>query len=142
MLHFVAVPSYVHMLLEHNYCKCTSLPTPSHHVHFGVMVISACNAGRSSCTITSIPILIYLCHTSVLTPSHPLQPMWAEIPTCLSSHVFSPWFDSILKGTVQWELRGVKIGINRSITCMMYSLAGKCPLPCPKGQKHKRSQRL
>ncbi len=39
-----------------------------------------------------------------------------------------------LKGTsnVQWELSGVKIGINRSI--LMSSLAGKSPLPCPKGK--------
>ncbi len=42
-----------------------------------------------------------------------------------------------LAGTVQWELRGVKIGINRSL--MMHSLAGKCPLPCPKGHLHERS---
>jgi len=39
-----------------------------------------------------------------------------------------------LKGTVQWELRWVKIGINRSI--MIYSFAGKCHLPCPKGHHH------
>ncbi len=38
------------------------------------------------------------------------------------------------KGTVQWELRWVKIGINRSI--MIYSFAGKCHLPCPKGHHH------
>jgi hypothetical protein len=38
------------------------------------------------------------------------------------------------KATVQWELRGVKIGINRSI--MMYTLASKCLLPCPKGHHH------
>ncbi len=43
----------------------------------------------------------------------------------------------MLKGTVQWELRGVKIGISRSI--IMSSLAGKCPLPCPKGHHHERS---
>jgi hypothetical protein len=42
-----------------------------------------------------------------------------------------------LKGTVQRELRGVKIVINRSIT--MSSFAGKCPLPCPKGHHHERS---
>jgi hypothetical protein len=42
-----------------------------------------------------------------------------------------------LKGTVQWELRWVKIGINRSI--MMSSLAGKCPILCPKGYHHERS---
>jgi hypothetical protein len=42
-----------------------------------------------------------------------------------------------LKGTVQWELRWVKIGINRSI--MMSSLAFKCPLLCPKGHHHERS---
>ncbi len=39
------------------------------------------------------------------------------------------------KGTVQRELRGVKIG--RSI--MMSSLAGKCSLPCPKGHHHERN---
>ncbi len=44
--------------------------------------------------------------------------------------------DDVLKGTVQRELRGVKIGINRFL--MMYSLAGKCPLPCPKGHHHER----
>ncbi len=38
---------------------------------------------------------------------------------------------NLFKDTVQWELRGVKIGINGSI--LMYSLVGKCPLPCPKG---------
>jgi hypothetical protein len=43
-------------------------------------------------------------------------------------------FLKCLKGTVQWKLRGVKIGISRSI--MMYSLAGKCPLPCPNGHRH------
>ena len=44
---------------------------------------------------------------------------------------------NLFKDTVQWELRGVKIGINRSL--MMYSLAGKCHLPCPKGHHHERS---
>jgi hypothetical protein len=42
-----------------------------------------------------------------------------------------------VKGSVQWELNGIKIGINRSI--MLFSLAGKCPLPCPKGHRHERS---
>jgi hypothetical protein len=42
-----------------------------------------------------------------------------------------------IKGTVQRELRGVKIGINRFL--LMYSPAGKCPLPCPKGHHHERS---
>ncbi len=42
-----------------------------------------------------------------------------------------------IQGTIQLELRGVKIGIKRSI--MMYSLAGKCPLPCPKGHHYERS---
>ncbi len=45
--------------------------------------------------------------------------------------------EALLKGTVQWELRWVKIGINRSI--MMFSLAGKCPIFCPKGHHHERS---
>ncbi len=43
-------------------------------------------------------------------------------------------FCDYIKGTVQWELRWVKIGINRSI--LMYSFAGKCPLPCPNGIGH------
>jgi hypothetical protein len=42
-----------------------------------------------------------------------------------------------LTGSVQWELRRVKIGINRSL--MMHSLASKCPLPCAKGHHHERS---
>ncbi len=46
-------------------------------------------------------------------------------------------YNCLFKGTVQRELRGVKIGINRSL--MMYSLAGKCHLPCPKGHHHERS---
>ena len=45
--------------------------------------------------------------------------------------------DPNIKGTVQWKLRWVKIGINRSI--MMSSLAGKFPLLCPKGHHHERS---
>jgi hypothetical protein len=47
---------------------------------------------------------------------------------------FSEPFFPLLVGTVQWELKGVKIGVNRSI--MMYSLPGKCSLPCPKGYHH------
>jgi hypothetical protein len=43
----------------------------------------------------------------------------------------------VLKGTVQRELWWVKISFNRSI--MMSSLAGKCPLLCPKGHHHERS---
>ncbi len=42
-----------------------------------------------------------------------------------------------IKGTLQRELRGVKIGINRFL--MMYSLAGKCPVPCSKRHHHERS---
>jgi hypothetical protein len=41
------------------------------------------------------------------------------------------------KGTVQRELRWVKIGINR--TAMKICIAGKCRLPCPKGHHHERS---
>jgi hypothetical protein len=43
----------------------------------------------------------------------------------------------MIKGTVQPELRGVKIGINR--TAMKICVAGKCRLSCPKGHHHERS---
>ncbi len=42
-----------------------------------------------------------------------------------------------VKGTVQRELRGDKIGINR--TARINCIAGKCHLPCPKGHHHERS---
>jgi hypothetical protein len=51
--------------------------------------------------------------------------------------MYSPIKQRLVKGTVQRELRGVKIGINRFT--MMYSPAGTCPLPCPKGHHHERS---
>ena len=41
------------------------------------------------------------------------------------------------KGTVQRELRWVKIGINRTVR--INCIAGKCHLPCPKGHHHERS---
>jgi hypothetical protein len=44
---------------------------------------------------------------------------------------------ALIKGTVQWELRWVKIGISQSI--LMYSFAGNCPLQCPNGHHHERS---
>ncbi len=59
---------------------------------------------------------------------------------------YSTYFSSliifliILKGTVQRELRGVKIGINR--TARINCIAGKCHLPCPKGHHHERSLNL
>jgi hypothetical protein len=40
-------------------------------------------------------------------------------------------------GTVQRELRWVKIGINRTVR--INCIAGKCHLPCPKGHHHERS---
>jgi hypothetical protein len=46
-------------------------------------------------------------------------------------------YPSIIKGTVQRELRRVKIGINR--TARIICIAGKCHLPCPKGHHHERS---
>ncbi len=42
-----------------------------------------------------------------------------------------------IKGTVQRELRWVKIGINRTVR--INCIAGKCHLPCPKGHHHERS---
>jgi hypothetical protein len=39
-----------------------------------------------------------------------------------------------LKGTVQRELRWVKIGING--TARINCIAGKCHFPCPKGHHH------
>ncbi len=42
-----------------------------------------------------------------------------------------------IKGTVQRELRGVKIGING--TAMKICVAGKCRLSCPKGHHHESS---
>jgi hypothetical protein len=42
-----------------------------------------------------------------------------------------------IKGTVQPELRWVKIGINR--TAMKICVAGKCRLSCPKGHHHESS---
>ncbi len=42
-----------------------------------------------------------------------------------------------VKGTVQPELRLVKVGINR--TAMKIRIAGKCRLSCPKGHHHERS---
>ncbi len=47
------------------------------------------------------------------------------------------WLWNNVKGTVQRELRWVKIGINR--TPMKIWIAGKCRLPCPKGHHHGRS---
>ncbi len=44
--------------------------------------------------------------------------------------------NSPIKGTVQGELRWVKIGINR--TALKICIAGKCRLPCPKGHHHER----
>jgi hypothetical protein len=44
------------------------------------------------------------------------------------------------KGTVQWQLRWVEIGINRSN--MTNCLAGKCSLPCPNGHHNERSINL
>jgi hypothetical protein len=46
----------------------------------------------------------------------------------------NPW---ALKGTVQRELRWVKIGINR--TARINCIAGKRDLLCPKGHHHERS---
>ncbi len=46
-------------------------------------------------------------------------------------------FKDDIKGTVQRELRWVKIGINR--TAMKICIAGKYRLPCPKGHHHERS---
>ncbi len=43
----------------------------------------------------------------------------------------------VIKGTVQRELRGVKIGINQ--TARINCTVGKCHLPCPKGHHHERS---
>ncbi len=43
----------------------------------------------------------------------------------------------LFKGTVKWQLRWVKIGINQSN--MTNCLAGKCSLPCPNGHHHERS---
>ncbi len=48
-----------------------------------------------------------------------------------------PFLVCPLKGTVQPELRWVKIGINR--TAMKICIAGKCRLSCPKGHHHERS---
>ncbi len=42
----------------------------------------------------------------------------------------------VFKGTVQWELRWVKIGINR--TARINCIVGKGPLPCPHGHHHER----
>jgi hypothetical protein len=42
-----------------------------------------------------------------------------------------------IKGTVQLELRWVKIGINR--TAMKICVAGKCRLSCPKGHHDERN---
>jgi hypothetical protein len=54
------------------------------------------------------------------------------------NHIEQPvYVYSRFKGTVQPELRGVKIGINR--TAMKICVAGKCRLSCPKGHHHERS---
>jgi hypothetical protein len=46
----------------------------------------------------------------------------------------------LLKGTVQPELRWVKIGINRAVR--INCIAGTCHLRCPKGHHHERSINL
>ena len=52
-------------------------------------------------------------------------------------NLFSLQDANYFKGTVQRELRWVKIGINR--TAMKIWIAGKCRLTCPKGHHHERS---
>jgi hypothetical protein len=58
--------------------------------------------------------------------------------SCSKMWNFCRTFEEIrFKGTVQRELRWVKIGINR--TAMKICIAGNCHLPCPKGHHHERS---
>jgi hypothetical protein len=63
--------------------------------------------------------------------------LWAFMAFSLLSAF---WRTFELRGTVQPELRWVKIGINR--TAMKICIAGKCRLPCPKGHHHERSINL
>ncbi len=70
---------------------------------------------------------------------HMLSQRWNLFHVC--SAYFEWWFWNglwfFLKGTVQPELRWVKIGINR--TAMKICVAGKCRLSCPKGHHHERN---
>jgi hypothetical protein len=64
-----------------------------------------------------------------------------RITLTLSNAKRNPRLLVTVKGTVQRELRWVKIGINP--TAMKICIAGKCHLPmhlpCPKGHHHERS---
>ncbi len=71
------------------------------------------------------------------TPSYPPPPVLnveIEKGNSFSSVFFSGLLPLLLKGTVQRELRWVKIGINR--TARINCIAGKCNFPCPKGHHH------
>ncbi len=51
--------------------------------------------------------------------------------------IWGTYLHGRFKGTVQRELRWVKIGINR--TAMKICIDGKCSLSCSKGHHHERS---
>jgi hypothetical protein len=63
--------------------------------------------------------------------------VWIKKGSFCSQRALLPCRKCWIKGTVQRELRWVKIGINR--TAMKIWIACKCRLSCPKGHHHERS---
>jgi hypothetical protein len=80
--------------------------------------------------VGSVPYLLHTAHPTLLMGQ--IQYKGHSKRWALKIETF--W---ALKGTVQPELRGAKIGINR--TAMEICVAGKCRLSCPKGHHHERS---
>jgi hypothetical protein len=86
--------------------------------------------------VISVPTLLYYTGENKPVLAYtPIFSLLSKVKGCQFSTQLATVYT--IKGTVQRELRGVKIGINR--TARINCIAGKCHLPCPKGHHHERS---
>ncbi len=89
----------------------------------------------------SLSYISLLCWSNLETTSESLVHALYSKKLIISESWYSSYaYLRILKFVKRYcptGIKGVKIGINRSI--MMSSLAGKCSLPCPQGHHHERS---
>ncbi len=94
--------------------------------------------------IPSTPPLIHVHHLTLILTSLPTH--HCENPPPISSHLlgtllFKTYHTSSLKGTVQWELRWVKIGINWT-AMKICQVSFIMPQGTPSREEHKHTWRL
>ncbi len=123
-------PVYIYLFRQNPVFISLHLRSPVHFVPPQSRNLKSCYGARNRFQEPSLELSNQATYRLAARYDNPM-------PTWLLAPIAGLKLPAQIKGTVQRELRWVKIGINR--TARIKCIAGNCHLPCPNGHHHERS---